>query len=201
MKYAINAKLFNAVIAAQANNQELRYYLSGFFLCAEHGEIVATNGHIMCVAPIEPVAGQLDWQECNVPAGKTSGAGWIFSGITKPLLRSADSVVIDTDECMLYVYGVRHKGPERIALKQIDASFVNYRSVKADRFADEEVIAERGFNTEYLYRCFKWAGLKPHDCVARMIFPKSQGDSAEIHINGDAALSSLHITLMPVRLK
>lgn len=201
MKYRINAKLFNAAISAQSQG-DVHYYLNGFFLCAEHGELVSTNGHIMCVAPIEPEDGQKDWEECEVPAGKNSGAGWVFGGITKPLPRSVQEIVIDTEIPRLELYGLKYNGPKYVALEQIDASYPNYRSVKAENDIRDKVQAERGFNTEYLYRAFRWAGIKNGETMARFIFPKSASDSIEIRPAGSgcAEINQLHITLMPCRV-
>lgn len=201
MKYEINAKLFNATLAAQATN-DTRYYLSGFFLCAEHNELVATNGDIMCIAPIKPTEDQPDWTECNVPAGKQSSAGWIFGGITKPLPKSAESLIIDTEIPHIEVLGVKYRGPKYIALELIDGSYPAYRSVKAENEVANDVDAERGFNTEYLYRCFRWAGIENGETRARFVFPKSKNDSVEIHPTGAGCteINQLHITLMPVRV-
>ena len=201
MKYRINAKLFNATVSAQATN-DVRYYLNGFFLSAEHNELVATNGHIMCIAPIDPCADEPNWHDCEVPRNGSIGAGWIFSGITKPLPMSAQEVIIDTEVPRLEVIGLKYKGPRYVALELIDASYPDYKTVKAERDIAVKVQAERGFNTEYLYRAFRWAGIKNGESVARFIFPESASDSAEVRPSGKgcAEILQLHITLMPCRI-
>lgn len=199
MKYRINAKLFNATVSAQATN-DVRYYLNGFFLSAERSELVATNGHIMCIAPIDKMEGD-ETDETSTKHG-ASGEGWIFSGITEPLPQSAQEVVIDTEVPRLEVIGLKYKGPRYVVLEPIDARYPAYKTVKAERDVKAKVQAERAFNTEYLYRAFRWAGIKNGESVARFIFPESANDSAEVHPSGRACaeINQLHITLMPCRV-
>ncbi len=200
MKYRINAKLFNATVSAQATN-DVRYYLNGFFLSAEHNELVATNGHIMCIAPIDKVESD-EADETSTKHGK-SGRGWIFGGITKPLLQSAQEVIIDTEVPRLEVSGLKYNGPRYVALELIDATYPAYKTVKAERDIAVKVQAERAFNPEYLYRAFRWAGIKNGGSVARFIFPESASDSVEIRPSGKfcAEINQLHITLMACRIK
>lgn len=205
MKFRINAQLFNATVAAQGKDG-FRYYLKGFFLNAERNELVAADGHIMCIAPIEPELGQKDWQECDVPKNGVKTHGWIFGGIQKPLPKAVKEVVIDTEKERIECYGgPKYKGPQFVALHSIDGTYPDYQSVKAKRdpIVKDGVDVVRRFNTEDLYRCFRWAGVPQHGCEAMFIFPKKNTDPVEIHPVGKhcAAIQSLHITLMPCRVE
>lgn len=61
---------YRAAFACKASTQEIRYNLNSIFLSAKHGEIVATDGYIMYVCPVE-IAGSDDLiiDAPKIPAG------------------------------------------------------------------------------------------------------------------------------------
>lgn len=192
MKFTINAKVFNGVLGARAVS-DIRYYLNGFYLNPETLEIVGTNGHIMVIGDIE---------DCQKTTDETE-TGFIFDGCPKPLPRNVTHVTIDTkqaDAMKLELHGDRYKGPRFVELVLIDGKYPAYDQVKADNDESATVPAVQGFNTEYLYRVFKWGGFKQENCRAKFVFGDHNKPCAIYPRTDNEAFNSLHITLMGCRV-
>lgn len=201
MRYRIKAMLFNAVMGAQGKD-DIRYYLNGFFVSADQSELVATDGHLMAIAPLEMVEDASPDE--TIPHGKFSGDGWIFRRITKPMLKSADYVVIDTKAQRLEIYGEKYTGkkytgPKYIALELIDGSYPEYRGVKASNNSTAEVSASIGVEPWLIWRCFQWAGVRSLAMPVEFRIPADKMKAIELRPTG--LLADLHITVMPCKIK
>lgn len=203
LQYKISAPVFNAVLSAQGVD-DARTYLNGFFLCANRLEIVATNGHMICKAPVEAsyedgsrVVANKEKGPYEQPSGRH--VGWIMQGVTKPLRKSVEVVYIDPlakPENRLILTGARYTGPQFMRLDIVRKDYPDYQRVCKDPDPRAEVTAQFSYNAEYLYRPLKWAHFGTESCPTRVTVPQHPDDAAKVEFS---YLHPLEMYLMGVR--
>lgn len=153
MRFKLPAKSFNAVMACAAV-EDRRFYLNTFCVDIDNKRMIATNGHIMGEADLELDSAQ----GADLAAEHNGFRGFLFKALKKPLLKSVETVIIDTTAPRLALYVEKYRGPGFIALEPEDGKFPEYVRVSA-RTKSTETIAQVALNPEYLYRPAKWTHL------------------------------------------
>ena len=185
--YTIPTPLFNAVLSARADKNDPRTYLQGFFIDTETDRIVATNGWMMCVAPIEYLG------------GSEKPKSVIYGGIPKPVVKSDKvDIYLDEDRAKLLGTSRRYKGTFNLELKRLEGIYPYYARVMANNEGRKDLkpLGSIAFNPELLYRPAKWARVDLP--VAELWFGRDKSSSIEVRFK-NAELRNLHMTLMPCR--
>lgn len=189
MLYTINPQSFNAVMACAAVDDS-RYYLNGFFIDATNGRMVATNGHVLAMAPLEKVKGGNDVEP------ETHGLlqGFLFARLNRSISNTGDTVYIDCGKRELrYNCGQGGRQWKEIDLAPIDGRFPDHERVIYR--GDTQAIAEIAFNAEYIAKPARWAGFDY--CAAVFQF---NGQLNAIGVQYQAPeLVDVRLTLMPAR--
>lgn len=192
MKFVLNASEFNAVMSCADISADTHagYGLNTFFVDTEFLRLVASNGAVMGETDLMKY-GHLDNTRLSAPVG--GAQGFVFRALTKPILRSAETVVIDPKNQRLELLGNRYKGPKFIALEEVGGEFPKYRVASARGLPEGSGLPAVAFNPEYLYRPVKWAYLSS-SCI-RLTPGKTARDAMRFEIKG---LDTV-FTLMPCR--
>ncbi len=190
MLYTINPQSFNAVMACSAAN-DVRYYLNSFFVDVTNNRLVATNGHVLAMAPLEKVEGGNDAE----PDMHGPLKGFLFARLPKAISNTGDTVYIDCGKRELrYNCGKGGRQWKEIALAPVDGRFPDYDRVIYS--GDTQAVAEIAFNAEYVAKPARWAGLDY--CITTFEF---NGQLNAIGVQYQKPeLTNVRLTLMPARI-
>jgi len=140
---------YRAAFACKANG-DVRYYLNGLFLSAEHGEIVATDGSMLFVCSIE-----FDEHKAGVPFDLIFEPAKIPAGILDVTIS-----VVDQNSVMVSTVDKRGgPGPQSVC-PVIDGTYPDYRAIFDKKHEDTE-FHKIGWSAQYLAVLKTIFGSKP----------------------------------------
>ncbi len=190
MIYTINPQSFNAIMACSAV-EDVRYYLNSFFVDVTHSRLVATNGHVLAMVPLEKVEGGNDAE----PDTHGPLKGFLFARLPKAISNTGDTVYIDCGNRELcYNCGKGGRQWKEVDLTPVDGRFVDYAVVIYG--GEHTEIEQIAFNAEYVAKPARWAGF---DYCAAVFDFHGQLNAMGVRYQ-ERKLADVRITLMPARI-